>query len=105
LLAELTRRVGKAKPFARYHEPFVGGGALFFALARSGAIAAGASLSDKNSSLIDAYRGVRNQVASVIDLLRKHKEEHSKEHYYDVRARVPALLANGRADHLSQWSV
>lgn len=50
--------------FGRYHEPFLGGGALFFALCPRQAV-----LSDSNTRLIRAYRGVRNHVAEVIDRL------------------------------------
>ena len=35
LLGELVERLRAAGSFARYHEPFVGGGALFFELART----------------------------------------------------------------------
>jgi DNA adenine methylase len=48
-----------------FHEPFVGGGAVFFALQPRAAI-----LSDRNERLIRAYRGVRNSVDEVIAVLR-----------------------------------
>lgn len=46
LLPELTRRLPAS--FRRYHEPFVGGGALFFHLANNDCLGAGAVLSDSN---------------------------------------------------------
>src|SRR5262245_15292676 len=50
LLPELLRRMPPNS--GRYHEPFVGGGALFFALAESGRIERGqARLSDINAEL------------------------------------------------------
>ena len=86
LLPELVKCVREAMPIGNYHEPFVGGGALFFELVASSILEAGAFLSDSNRNLIDAYRAVRNQVESVIEVLLQHKESHSKEHYYRVRS-------------------
>lgn len=65
-----------------YHEPFVGGGAMFFDLAPSQAV-----LSDSNLRLIRAWRGVRDDVEIVIDWLRTFV--HSEDFFYrmrDVRA-------------------
>jgi len=90
LLAALRRCVRGAMPFLRYHEPFVGGGALFFDLWRSGVLAGKeAFLSDNNASLIDAYRGVKEDVEGVIRRLQKHAAVHGEEHYYAVRSEVP----------------
>lgn len=90
LLAELTNRVEMAGPFARYIEPFVGGGALFFELFRSGKLEGReAILSDNNPGLVEAYLGVRDHVARLIPLLKAHKALHGKEHYYAVRAGLP----------------
>ena len=90
LLEELAGRVQAAQPFGRYHEPFVGGGALFFGLTRSGALEGRqAHLSDNNAPLVEAYQAVRDEVDGVIALLKEHKDHHSKAYYYQVRAGVP----------------
>ncbi|MCC6796109.1 MAG: DNA adenine methylase [Candidatus Hydrogenedentes bacterium] len=90
LLNELLAQVDRAGKFHRYHEPFVGGGALFFELVRTGRMpAAKAYLSDNNANLIAVYRGVREDVDRVIALLLEHKRKHSEKHYYEVRARAP----------------
>ncbi len=71
--------------FERYFEPFLGGGALFFAQAPERAV-----LADLNAELVDCYRAIRDSVDDVIKALRKHKYE--KEHYYEVRLRGPESL-------------
>lgn len=93
LLPELRARIALSPGFHRYHEPFVGGGALFFDLYRDKVLGRPkAYLSDNNLNLIEAYRGIRDYLDSVIELLREHKARHGKEHYYAVRGQVPEDL-------------
>jgi len=96
LLGELAARVDAIGKFGRYHEPFVGGGALFFEMFRARLLRRYAWLSDSNRNLIDAYQGVKDDVDRVIELLLMHKKRHSKDHYYEVRSKVPRDLL-GRA--------
>ncbi|MFO0660219.1 MAG: DNA adenine methylase [Polyangiaceae bacterium] len=72
-------RTYKPSTFRRYHEPFVGGGALFFALAPSQAY-----LSDRNERLIRSYIGIRDHVDQVISLLRSYP--HEKTFFETMRA-------------------
>lgn len=72
--------------YATYHEPFVGGGAVFFRLLPPRAI-----LSDTNADLIEAYQVVREHVESVIRLLRKYPNESA--FFYEIRALDPASLS------------
>ncbi len=73
--------------FQRYHEPFLGGGALFFHLApQLHAQGKRAYLSDLNPELVNVYRCVRDRVSPLISLLASHQHQHSKTHYYKVRA-------------------
>ncbi len=88
LLPELLPRLPQS--FNAYHEPFIGGGALFFELAAQGRITT-AYLSDANPSLIDVYLGLRDCVDEVIAVLRQHRYEH--DYYYQVRALRPADLS------------
>ena len=88
LLPELLARLPKA--FRAYHEPFVGGGALFFELASQDLITA-AHVSDINASLIDVYLGLRDCVDDVIASLQQHRHDH--DYYYQVRALRPAELS------------
>lgn len=93
LLPELLRRIGRLATFGAYHEPFVGGGALFFELWSRGRLSGPVRLSDNNPNLIAAYEGVKYAVEQVIELLREHARRHDKEHYYATRAARPDSLA------------
>ncbi len=89
LLPELLRRIpGK---FDAYHEPFFGGGALFFELAAQGRLKH-AHLSDINSALMDVYLALRDCLNEVIGYLRAHEQQHSESYYYRVRAWKPQML-------------
>ncbi len=96
LLPELLARVERAGDFGRYHEPFIGGGALFFELHRLSKLSKQAYLSDYNPRLIETYEGVRDHVDEVIALLQRHKKRHSEEHFYKVRALGEALEKAGK---------
>ncbi|MCS6912804.1 MAG: DNA adenine methylase [Myxococcota bacterium] len=90
LLPELLRRVPSLRS-GRYFEPFVGGGALFFALQQRGLLGRrGARLSDINADLINCYLMVRDQVEPLIQLLSRHRNEET--YYYAVRAQDPRTL-------------
>ena len=66
------------KEFNRYFEPMIGGGAFYFHLKPKLA-----SLSDRNSELINAYKIVRDRPGELIDSLATH--ENSEEYYYKLR--------------------
>lgn len=70
------------KKFGRYHEPFCGGGALFFALQPAGSL-----LSDTNPELINCYRQVRDRPEQMIRLLRDW--ENTEEAYIQIRSWNP----------------
>lgn len=95
LLGELLPRV-LAGLGGGYHEPFLGGGALFFELARLGRLPARVSLGDTNPALVEAYEVVRDDVQALVEALREHAARHDEAHYYAVRAAVPATKL-GRA--------
>jgi DNA adenine methylase len=81
------------RQFHAYHEPFTGGGALFFALVRLGRIEKKqARLTDINRELIATYLALRDEVEAVIEELSRH--EHDRDHYYRVRAQDPWRLSS-----------
>ncbi len=70
------------KEYNRYFEPFVGGGALLFEVKPKEFL-----INDFNSELVEAYKSLTNK--SDFELLKEslkaHENEHSEEHYYQVR--------------------
>jgi len=77
LLGEL--RSAMPPRYNKYIEPFVGGGALFFALAPSRAI-----LGDSNPELVNLYRVVRDSPQRVTRLLSTFKN--AKDAFYEIRS-------------------
>ncbi|MFA6034025.1 MAG: DNA adenine methylase [Myxococcota bacterium] len=67
------------KKFGTFHEPFVGGGALFFSVMPKKAV-----LSDTNKRLIRTWLGVRNNVHDVIALLKTYP--HTKKFFLSMRS-------------------
>ncbi len=72
LIPELSARV--PEKFNTYHELCIGGGTLFFWLQSQGRITK-AVLSDSNERLIRAYRGVRDDVETVVALVQAMKTD------------------------------
>ena len=71
-----------------YWEPFVGGGAVFFAMADR---IDRAILCDTNKELITTYNVVKDQVENLIDRLKHHAHKHKCEDYYlRVRSLQPS---------------
>lgn len=71
--------------FERYVEPFVGSGALFYALTPETAL-----LSDLNGELIDTLTTTRNHPDAVYDLLERIPR--GKDSYYALRAQDSSVL-------------
>lgn len=76
--------------FNRYHEPFVGGGAVFFALGPKKG-----TLSDVNPDLVGAYQALRDDVDGVIGALQQHRSEEA--YFYSVREQMVESLSTCEA--------
>jgi len=85
LLDELTYGLPN---FENYHEPFLGGGAMFFRLEAIGKLK-DAYLSDANEELINAYSVIKNDVIGLLEELSEAKYSNNEEAYYKVRATEP----------------
>ncbi len=77
----------------RHVEPFMGGGAMFFAQAPRRAL-----LSDVNPDLVLTYTAVREDVSTVIQHLSWLAVEHDEDNYYAARDRYNARLEKSDAE-------
>ncbi|MGN0394396.1 MAG: Dam family site-specific DNA-(adenine-N6)-methyltransferase, partial [Coprococcus sp.] len=77
MLKELLPKVPTS--YGRYIEPFLGGGAVFFALNPDTAV-----IADSNPELINMYKQVAENVDEVISYLQRY--ENTQEMFYSVRA-------------------
>lgn len=75
------------KRYNNYIEPFVGGGALFFALNNTNSI-----ISDSNEELINLYTMVASNVDDVISLLQKM--QNTSDFFYNIRKQDVSKLTN-----------
>lgn len=81
----LTKTIGSFIPenFNNYHEPFVGGGSIFFHLKAANLLKKDAYLSDLNPSLIKCYAVIRDDLHSLLQELQRFSN--SSEMYYKER--------------------
>lgn len=77
LLDEIIERLPK-EGYNRYFEPFIGGGALLFHLKPKNAV-----INDLNTELINYYRVVRSSHKTLINSLKRHKNE--EDYFYEQR--------------------
>jgi len=82
LLDEIISRF--PEEFNTYYEPFVGGGAVYFAIANK---IKKAVLADSNLQLVLAYKVIQSDPEKLILKLKQHAKRHSKEYYYKVRSK------------------
>ncbi|MFO0566189.1 MAG: DNA adenine methylase [Polyangiaceae bacterium] len=92
LLPQILRRL--PAEIETYYEPFVGGGAVFFALAREERFRR-AVIGDRNPDLIAVYRAIQEDVEGVIRVLRRFR--HTESEYYRIRALAPRKLVERAA--------
>jgi len=79
ILKELPDQIGT------YYEPFVGGAAVFLALAEEKRFRR-AVISDKNAQLINLYTVVRDDLVKLLKKLEALQDRTSEEDYYEIRA-------------------
>lgn len=81
ILPELLKRL--PPNYDTYHEPFLGGGALYFAIQPKEAY-----LSDVNFHLVITFKAVRDDVDRLIYNLKIHTSRHNKEYFLNARKRL-----------------
>lgn len=89
LLKHLPTLLGN-REFTRYHEPFLGGGSVFFHLLPDNAF-----LSDLNDDLIKTYAAVRDVNDQVIQCLKQWPVNEAE--YYRIRSSEPQTEAERAA--------
>jgi DNA adenine methylase len=91
----LTNSFPKSYDFekSRYFEPFIGGGALMFALGNQDSEyfipGKNISINDVNPDLIASYRVIKTDVDSLIRKLEKYSKDTSKEAFERMRMKLP----------------
>jgi DNA adenine methylase len=82
-LIDHVNRIIEGRDFVNYHEPFLGGGSVFFNV--KGVFGASSSyyLSDVNEELINTYIEVRDNCHEVISFLERYSND--QESYYKIR--------------------
>jgi len=98
LLPEILARLPKKA--RTYYEPFIGGGAVFFALAAEKRFER-AHLSDSNAELVATYVALRSDIAGVLKALKHHAQRHSEIWFYRTRALNSKEL--GRAERAARF--
>ena len=99
LLPEIRARLPQGWQNGTYYEPFVGAGAVLFALAPQRAV-----INDFNRQLMLTYRAVRDHVEDVIALLEQHRDAHCRDYFYQVRGadRTEAFARWGEAEQAAR---
>lgn len=92
------------KKFGNYHEPFVGGGAVFFKLTSDERFDfERAYLNDTNTRLMATYTAIRDDVDSVVRKLRICTKKHSEEFFYATRNK--RTIDSHDNDEIAAWMI
>lgn len=79
LIPTIDKLVDKIE-FNNYHEPFIGGGSVFFSLKTKKK----SFISDSNNELINCYKAVKKNPNKIIKILSRYKQ--TEEQYYFLRS-------------------
>ena len=80
LVPEIKKHFPQDADSYTYYEPFIGAGAVLFELQPKRAV-----INDSNEQLMMAYRTIKNDVASVIKILKSYRKKHDGALYYLIR--------------------
>jgi DNA adenine methylase len=88
IVRKILEVMGPLPEGATYFEPFLGSGALYFALSPSRAV-----LSDSNPALIESYRLVKSRSRELLAYLATLPSRPSRDQYYTLRDSFNSLLS------------
>ncbi|MDR0878029.1 MAG: DNA adenine methylase [Treponema sp.] len=80
LLSEIKKQLPENIHEYTYYEPFIGAGAVFFALQPERAV-----INDFNAQLILTYTVIRENVEELISLLQEYKNKNDENYFYQIR--------------------
>jgi DNA adenine methylase len=80
LTKALIQFIPEQKHYERYIEPFIGGGAIFFAVQPKQA-----EISDINVELINCYKSVARNPQKISNLLEDYSKKEARTLYYSIR--------------------
>jgi DNA adenine methylase len=80
LLAEIMKNLPPEAGTCTYYEPFVGAGAVLFALKPERAV-----VNDRNTQLMTSYQAVKDEPDALVALLREYQKNNSREFFYSLR--------------------
>ncbi len=104
LMSEIQRYI--PRKYATYYEPFVGAGAVLFSIQPPRAV-----INDYNEQLIVTYMAIRDDIDTLIELLRQHKQNTCEAYFYKLRsldrdteafASLPAVQKAARLIYLNK---
>lgn len=67
--------------YTTYYEPFIGGGAVLFALQPNKAI-----INDSNAELVNVYRTIQTNPTELIQKLQEHEAKNCEDYFYEIRS-------------------
>jgi len=82
IISEIEKRL--PKNISTYYQPFVGGGAVYFAFQD---LIEKATLADLNEELVLAYKVIATYTDSIIEALQEHERNHQKKNGYYMKVR------------------
>jgi DNA adenine methylase len=88
LVSKLVALIGPLHEGSTYFEPFLGSGAVFFALQPPRAV-----LSDLNPALVESYRVVKSRPPELCALLETLPPRPTRDQYYTTRERFNEILS------------
>jgi DNA adenine methylase len=80
LLSEIRKYLPGDREGYTYYEPFVGAGAVFFALRPARAV-----INDSNAQLMLTYTAIKDHIEELVCLLKQYRDRNGRDFFYGTR--------------------